>query len=85
MYSDYGILRCLNCCKFGPLSKECKEKTTCPRCGKNHELKNCTSKTNKCINCVSSNKKYGLKLNTDHVVWDVYKRFERIQIHKFNK
>lgn len=57
VYSDYGILRCFNCCKYGHISKECKEKTACPRCSEGHELKHCTSKTNKCINCVISNDK----------------------------
>lgn len=90
IYSDYGILRCLNCCRYGHLSKECKEKTVCPRCSEDHELKNCNNKTNKCINCVTSNTKYGLKLDTNHVVWDVqscdvYRRCEQVQMNKFKK
>lgn len=90
VYSEYGILRCFNCYRYGHLSKECKDKMTCPKCTGEHELKNCTSTDNKCINCVSSNRKYGLNLDSEHMAWDaknceVYKRFERMQINRFNK
>lgn len=54
----------------------------------NHNAKDCKENCTKCINCITSNEKYSIKLNTDHVVWDVlncdtYKRVETLRKNKF--
>lgn len=90
IYTDYGIIRCFKCCKYGHTSKDCKKNTVCPKCSLNRDLKECNSNTNKCANCVTSNNKYSLNLNVDNMVWDVnlcetYKRIENYQKNKFFK
>lgn len=90
VYSDYGIIRCFKCCKYGHLAKDCKETEMCPRCGGAHESKDCKSDEVKCPNCVQSNNKYGMRLSTDHTAWDIvncqtYQRVEQIQRNKFFK
>lgn len=90
VFNDYGIIRCYNCNKYGHLQKDCKDKKTCPRCGEEHEMKDCSGDSLKCINCKVSNEKYGMNLNTEHTAWDVtkcetYKRIETIQKNKFTQ
>lgn len=89
-FDDFGVVRCFNCCKYGHLQKECREKKSCEKCAEEHEAKNCKSTIFKCRNCVDSNIKYGMSLDVGHVCWDVvncktYARVEQIQQRKFQK
>lgn len=88
VFNEYGIIRCFNCNKYGHLQKECKEKKVCGKCSKDHDTKDCDNSSVGCINCITSNEKYGLTLNTNHTVWEVtkcetYSRIEKIQKDKF--
>lgn len=88
IFNDYGIIRCYRCNKYGHLQIECKQKTICAKCSGEHESKECRSEAVKCINCVTSNEKYAMNMNTNHAVWDLskcdtYKRIEQIQKKKF--
>lgn len=88
IFNDYGIIRCYNCNKYGHMQKECKDRKACGKCTEEHESKECQACIVKCVNCVVTNKKYGMHLNTDHTTWDVlncetFKRIEKIQRNKF--
>lgn len=88
VFIDYGVIRCLNCCKYGHLSKDCKDKQACGKCGSDHNSNVCVNNFKKCKNCEDSNQRYGLSLSTDHTVWDVtkcevYRQSEQLQRRKF--
>lgn len=88
VFNEYGIVRCYNCNKYGHIQKECKDKKTCAKCTGDHDVKECKEKILKCINCVESNKKYGMNLCAGHAVWDstkceTYKRLEKMRRNKF--
>lgn len=69
------ILRCYNCCGFSHITKDCKNKKACSKCGGEHDRKDCTSGAIKCINCANKCEKFKLKLD---VAFDskceIYKR-----------
>lgn len=66
-----GVTRCYKCAHYNHVSKDCTEDSyVCPKCAGPHQIRDCTSKTVKCINCVRSNEKMKLDLPTDHFVWD---------------
>lgn len=67
--NDYSIIRCFKCCKYGHIEKECKGDICCPLCGDQHQKDKCVSETRKCINCLTANENYNLKLNINHCVW----------------
>lgn len=84
VYDAVDLKRCFKCSLFGHLGDKCRNQQVCPRCSKNHELKNCNTRTEKCINCVRSNQNQNTKLNTNHAVWDrncpIYKK--RLELKK---
>lgn len=90
VYSDYGIIRCYNCNKYGHIQKDCTDQLTCAKYSGNHDVKNCKllSNCSKCVNFIASNKKYNMNLGTNHTVWDIlncetYKRIEK-KLEKIN-
>jgi hypothetical protein len=78
VFEHFSVLRCFNCCGYHHTSKECKNKRACPKCSLDHDLKDCNVNEVKCINCVKSNERLGLSLETTHAGWSrdcaVYKR-----------
>nr|CAI5842939.1 unnamed protein product [Callosobruchus analis] len=76
---DYvSVTRCSNCCRYGDIRKNCKEKYVCSRCSGEHSFRECNSNIKKCVNCVKFNsfinKKTGSKnyntVCTDHAASD---------------
>nr|CAI5860220.1 unnamed protein product [Callosobruchus analis] len=64
---DYvSVTRCFNCCRYGHIRKDCKEKPVCSQCCGEHSFRECNSNTKKCINCAKFNsfinKKTGSKI-----------------------
>lgn len=70
VYEQLNVTRCFKCNAFGHVANECKStKTICPKCSGDHEFKQCTSQTQKCINCVRTNEKLKLNVPVSHSVW----------------
>lgn len=44
-----SLAMCFNCCKYGHVSKYCKEKSKCHLCAGDHNSNNCNSNIKKCI------------------------------------
>lgn len=44
-------LRCFRCQRFGHMTSTCKGRSTCAKCAGDHEDKDCTTQTKKCVNC----------------------------------
>nr|CAI5820610.1 unnamed protein product [Callosobruchus analis] len=61
-----GLLRCYKCSGLGHTEKNCKSSIVCPICSGEHRLKDCSSDTLKCINCVKNNENYRTKFNVNH-------------------
>lgn len=79
----FSIVRCHKCSGFNHLKEECRNKTACGYCGKEHETDACDEETVQCINCVVANDKYTLNLDTNHNVWSskcqiLKKKVERV-------
>lgn len=67
----FNIVRCFNCCRFGHLSKNCRNKPVCQFCAGDHISKNCTTDINKCCpNCKFHNEKYKTNWDMDHSASD---------------
>ena len=47
-------MRCYNCQRFGHTAKYCKGKRRCPKCGEDHEFKDCRQEQPKCCSCGGS-------------------------------
>lgn len=60
------VLKCFKCCSYGHTEKVCKSDLICPKCTRNHKLKECDSEVPQCINCLNYNKSNKKKLPTDH-------------------
>lgn len=73
-----NILRCYKCCAYGHRSNDCTSKKFCVRCSGEHDVKDCDSEYEKCINCVTLKSERKLTINVDHAAWStdcpVYKR-----------
>lgn len=84
VYEHVSVMRCFKCCGYNHKAIHCKNESACGKCGeKGHETKNCESRSSKCINCISTNKKLNLKLNAEHTAYDkkctVYQRKMEMQ------
>ena len=44
-------IQCFKCQGYGHMANECKNEATCRVCGQNHNSRDCTEKTPKCVNC----------------------------------
>lgn len=50
---ELDITRCFKCNRFGHVAKHCRETgETCPRCGKQHKVRECESAMFDCVNCL---------------------------------
>ena len=73
IYDAVDVLRCYKCNGFNHSVKTCKKTLSCPKCSKEHELKECKAQNDqwKCINCSSIQARDNL--NTEqisHASWD---------------
>lgn len=71
------LQRCYNCSGFNHKAANCKSSKACPRCSENHPIKECKSEIEKCINCINSNKRLSMNLDTNHSVWS-----QNCRVHK---
>lgn len=73
-----NVLRCFNCCAYGHRSNDCTKNKKCVKCAGDHDVKDCSSDDEKCINCVTLNIERKLNINVDHPAWSrdcpVFKR-----------
>lgn len=78
IYEELNVYMCHKCCGFNHKASECKNKEACKKCAGEHDLLQCKSDEEKCINCKIASEKYGLKLDINHRAssWDcaVFKR-----------
>lgn len=58
------LQRCFKCSGFNHKSANCNSPMACPKCAESHNLKDCTNQVPKCINCVNTNKRLSLNLDT---------------------
>lgn len=65
-----NVIRCFNCCKYGHVASECKERSACPKCSLPHEEKDCKEEQFKCVNCVEAKRRFNIDLDVNHPVWD---------------
>lgn len=81
------VRRCFLCQRYGHIKKECKFTATCPKCGENHEEKDCNCENKKCSNCFSHNirntkNRIANKFSVDHYAYD--KKLCSCYIHQLN-
>lgn len=62
------VTRCFKCSRYNHIKEVCKAETTCPKCSGSHELKVCTSESEKCINCVTFNLHHKTNIPINHSV-----------------
>lgn len=80
VFDAIDLRRCFKCSGFHHIAAKCSAGThSCPRCAESHQLSDCQSNFERCINCVNLNKKQpGLNLDINHKAWDknctVYKQ-----------
>ncbi|XP_023209779.1 uncharacterized protein LOC111612759 [Centruroides sculpturatus] len=72
---DYvPVIRCFQCAGFNHMAKDCREKTYCSHCTKNHRYNECNDKQNTpcCINCIKHNRDQPMtkKVPTNHNAYD---------------
>jgi len=69
VYDNLNIMRCFKCQGYSHKAIDCKNQQSCSKCAKQHDVKDCTGvEVLRCINCIMTNKRLGLKLNTNHSV-----------------
>ena len=44
-------MQCFKCQGYGHMANECKNEAKCRVCGQNHNSRDCTENTPKCVNC----------------------------------
>jgi hypothetical protein len=69
VYEHIQVLRCFKCAGFNHKAAECQNETACAKCAGSHELTKCDSTIEKCVNCMSVNKKFKLNIDVAHPVW----------------
>jgi hypothetical protein len=70
VWDAVDLRRCFNCSGFHHLSRECRQtEPLCPRCAGHHCVKDCTSKTLKCINCSALRDEHP-DIDCIHAAWD---------------
>ncbi|KAK9882899.1 hypothetical protein WA026_023698 [Henosepilachna vigintioctopunctata] len=71
VFEHINVVRCFKCGGFDHIAKKCDEKQICLKCGSvNHTSTNCNIDAAKCNNCLSYNKKFGLRLQVNHHTFD---------------
>lgn len=70
VYDAVELIRCFKCNGFNHTSQSCKRDVSCPRCGKDHDVKGCTVADTElcCVNCSRANEKSGKSFETNHAV-----------------
>jgi hypothetical protein len=68
VFDAISVRRCFKCKGYNHRSSECVNKETCIKCHQEHKTSECKEKEEmkKCINCIKSNEKFNLGINTDH-------------------
>ncbi|XP_062699458.1 uncharacterized protein LOC134284518 [Aedes albopictus] len=66
-----NLFRCFKCCGFGHKSTECKNNLHCAKCAKSHDVKDCSSDQEFCVNCIYSNKERKTQFDINHSSWSV--------------
>lgn len=67
---DLNVWRCYNCSGYNHKARECKNKTRCGKCAGEHPTIECKIEIHRCINCITANEKFNLKLDTNHQSFD---------------
>lgn len=68
------VVQCFNCLRYGHVSKQCKSKLRCNRCGENHKSDSCqVFKPIECLFCK------GAHVATDHKLCPEYKKQKSIK------
>lgn len=82
------VTRCFNCSGFNHVADKCSRPKVCPKCADEHNINQCNSTVEKCINCINSNINLHLNLETNHAVWSrdcqVYQRKLSFKRQKIN-
>jgi hypothetical protein len=52
IYDAVEVSRCFNCNGFNHSSHKCKSALSCPRCAKDHAVKQCKASEQCCVNCL---------------------------------
>lgn len=65
-YEQLELLQCTKCSRFGHISINCTNATSCKKCSGDHQHTLCTSTELKCTNCEIANKSFGKTYNTSH-------------------
>lgn len=63
------IRRCYKCLGFNHISTECKAEIACSICSGPHNMKDCTSKEEKCVNCSDANNRLKSNIPVNHNAW----------------
>lgn len=70
VFDAVDVYRCYKCNEFHHSAANCQNRTYCPICSEEHELKDCKSNIKKCSNCVKFNERTKSSISTNHTVWD---------------
>lgn len=65
------LFRCFKCCGYGHKSSECKNNLHCAKCAERHDVKDCSSEQEFCVNCIHSNKERKTQFGVNHSSWSV--------------
>jgi hypothetical protein len=86
VYDYVQVLRCFKCAGFNHKAADCRNEIACAKCAGSHELTQCDSDIEKCVNCMSANKKLNLNLDVANSVWNrncpVYTKKLKIEMSK---
>lgn len=72
VYEVVDAMRCFKCSKFGHKSSSCRNAFCCPKCSGEHNVRDCPSQIEVCINCKEQNrlrKQNEEPLDAAHAAW----------------
>lgn len=88
VYEKILPLICFRCNFFGHTEKTCPNGQICGKCGGDHKIKLCQSKTFCCPNCNRKNTKFNTQNPVNHLPWSnfcpVYKRRVNLVKNRIN-
>jgi hypothetical protein len=71
IYDAVEVSRCFNCNGFNHSSHKCKSALSCPRCAKDHAVKDCKASELCCINCPKLQEKADDEvIDCNHATWE---------------